>query len=129
MATLRVILLYLLYIVLIGSITAAIVFSLRSNHQPKVATTQPSHTQTQAEQGTSTSSSGNQSNTAQSSAGSAANAGASTGQNVASGTGSKSTSSSDQLANTGPGSDVALFLAATLIGTYVYRRRLVKASL
>ncbi|HWB39386.1 MAG TPA: hypothetical protein VG604_04095 [Candidatus Saccharimonadales bacterium] len=153
MSTLKVLLLYFVYIVIIGGITAAVVIALRSHNTPKVATKTPT-SQSQTHKKSSSSSKSSSSTSADK----AAKAGSSTGQDIASNAGSKTNSDNDipganenrpsstgnsdiasanqnssassqtaaptELTNTGPGSMVAVFAIASAAGTVAYRRRL-----
>lgn len=138
MSTIRIVLLYLLYIVIIGGITTAIVLSLHSGSQSKSAAKPATTSQSQGKQHasvsrpsssaaaeqTAPSSASNSSPTsgtsspAQSTTGaSAASAGSAAGQSLA---------GSNQLVNTGPGDVIGLFVGATIVGVLVHRRLLVR---
>jgi len=121
MSTVRVLLLYLLYIVLIGGITTVIVLSLHSGNKPKVHTKPVTQTQVATPSQSTTPS--------KPSAGSAtSNAGSAASQSVASAKNNTAIADSGQLVNTGPGDVAAVFAGTVVIGYVAYRRHLVANS-
>jgi hypothetical protein len=119
MSNIRVASLYLLYVVLIAGITVGIVFSLKSDTNPKTPA-KPSTTQTQVAGNSSDNSANNQSGSKpQNSGGEAGNAASQAGSSVSEGV---ATATTGQLANTGPGDVLALFVVSAVLGAIVHRR-------
>lgn len=129
MSTARVLLLYLLYIVLIGGITTVVVLSLHSNGKPETAAKPVTHTKVAKQpvapvKPTAPSTPATPKPTT--SAGAiAGNAGTSVGKNVTTpATATANAATSGQLANTGPGDVAAIFAGTVVIGYVAYRRQL-----
>ncbi len=134
MSNARIILLYVVYILLIGGITIGIIFSVRSIGHDKKTAKQTSQSQTQVSPATpkadtskppqppDTSKSGTSAQIKKPAP--AAKPSTSAAGSIA---GRSGNVASTQLANTGPGDVVALFLLATGLGIFAHRRYIAKA--